>query len=369
MEASEAIVVGGGLIGCAIACELRGLGMQVTLLERGRVGGEASDAAAGILGAQAEAPNPTVARLGVESRALYAATLAELRAETGMSVERGGAGTLCAAFDESDEREIEARLEWQGREEMPFTRLTASEARRLERNLNPAVRSAVLFPEEGYVDNVALTCAYAEAARRRGAKVREGVPVRRVVVRAGRVEGVETDHGPMAAEMVINAAGAWADRVLPEHPLGIRPVRGQMVCVRGADATPKHILHSRDGYAVPRGDGRTLLGSTLEEAGFEKSVTAAGVMSILAASRRLAPAFGSLAVERTWAGLRPASPDGLPVIGSFPGIQGYLVATGHYRSGVLLAPLTARLIGRCTQGEPMPWADLLAPTRLLRVQP
>lgn len=366
MAGAAIIVVGGGLIGCAIARELAQLGVPVEVFERDRVGAEASGAAAGMLGAQAETSNATMTRLGVESRALFHEILPALRGETGIEVEHWEEGTLYLAFNEADEAETATRVARQEAGGLPVERLTAAEARRLEPRINMEVRSAVLFPDDGRVDNLQLTLAYAESAKRAGATVREGVTARRVRSVGGKVTGVETDQGVFEAEIVINASGAWAAELLPERPLPVRPVRGQMLELASVEPMFRHAIYSARGYAVARRDGRLLIGSTREEVGFEKRVTAAGMATILATANELSPESGNLRLQRAWAGLRPASSDGLPLIGPLPDPEGYLVATGHFGNGILLAPLTARLISQCVRGERPDWIEVVGPARFTR---
>jgi len=360
---AEIIVVGGGVIGCAIARELAHLGARVEVLERDRIGAEASGAAAGMLGAQAETSNTTMTGLGVESRALFREILPALRGETGVEVEHWEEGTLYLAFNEADEAETAIRIGRQEAGGLPVERLTAAEARRLEPRINPELRSAVLFPDDGRVDNLQLTLAYAESAKRSGATVREGVTAWRVTSVGGKLAGVETDHGAFEAEVVINAAGAWAAELLPERPLPVRPVRGQMLELASAEPMFRHALYSARGYAVARRDGRLLLGSTREEAGFDKRVTAAGMAKILEAANELSPELGNMRLQGAWAGLRPASSDGLPLIGPVPELEGYFVATGHFGNGILLAPVTARLISQCIRGERPEWIEVVGPAR------
>lgn len=361
---AEIIVIGGGLIGCAIARELAHGGARVAVLERDRVGGEASGAAAGMLGAQAETSNASMTRLGVESLALFREILPALRDETGVEVEHWEEGTLRLAFNEADEAETAARIAWQEAEGFRVERLSAAQARRLEPRISRELRSAVLFPDDGRVDNFQLTLACAESAKRAGATVREGVTARRVRSVGGKVTGIDSDRGAFEADIVINAAGAWAAEVLPEHPLPVRPVRGQMVELVSAEPMFRHALYSSRGYAVARRNGRLLLGSTREEVGFDKRVTAAGMAKVLAAANELSPELGNLRFRTARAGLRPASSDGLPLIGPVPELEGYYVATGHFGNGILLAPLTARLIAQCVRGERPAWIEVVGPERL-----
>jgi glycine oxidase len=365
VASTEVVIVGAGVIGCAIARQLAMAGALVTVLERGRIGGEASGAAAGMLGAQAEASDVLLARLGVESRRLYPETLAALEAETGEAIEYWKEGTLHLVFSDADEGEMTERMRWQRSEGMVVERLTACEARRLERAINPELRWAVLFPDDSRVDNEALTRAYGLAAARAGAAVREGVNVLRAAIVGGRVAGVETDQGKIGADVVVNAAGAWAATLVPEHAVPVKPIRGQMLALQALPPLFRHAVYCGRGYAVARRNGRLLLGSTREDVGFDERVTGAGVAAILDAACELSPAIPGLTFREAWAGLRPGSIDGLPIVGPMPGIQGYLVATGHYRSGILLAPLTAHLIAACIRGERPAWIDKIGPQRLM----
>jgi len=206
---------------------------------------------------------------------------------------------------------------------------------------------ALHFPDDHRVNNERLVTALAVAARRAGAEVMERTPVTAVRARRGKVEGVDTGAGSIDAPVVVDAAGAWAGALgLPPgvSPPPVFPVRGQIIVLRGGlDAIPRP-LYSRRGYVVPRVDGRVLAGSTLEDAGYEKRVTAGAAADILAAACAMAPALSGMTLETAYAGLRPATPDHRPIIGPAPGVAGLLYATGHYRSGILLAPITAQAI-------------------------
>jgi len=332
-------------VGCAVARELARRGLHPTLVERGELAGEASRAAAGMVAPQAESEGPgPLLRLGVESRRRYAEWVAALQAESGLDVEYRTDGILYLALDAAEARALRARAGWQRRLGLRVTTLSSRAARRMAGVLPPRVQLAVHFPDDHRVNNERLGVAAGRAARRAGVTVREHTRVLAVVGRRGRVTGVRTDAGTIAAPVVVNAAGAWAAELA--LPAGVAvppvfPVRGQMVVLRGAPGALPLPLYTRRAYLVPRLDGRVLLGSTRERAGFEKRVTMGAAASLLAAASAMAPGLADLSVESTYAGLRPGTLDGLPILGPARDLHGLFYASGLYRSGILLAPVTA----------------------------
>lgn len=345
IRTADVVVVGGGLIGCAVARELGRRGARVVVVERGEVGAEASAAAAGMVAPQAESPGPgPLLRLGVLSRARYRAWVAALAEESGIDAEYGGRGIVYVALRPADARVLAARARWQRAQRLRVERLAPAAARRLVPGLAPGVRMALHFVDDHPVDNERLVAAAALAARRAGATLLAHTPALAVRARRGRVTGVETGAGAIATPVVVNAAGAWAGTLgLPAGvmPPRVFPVRGQIVVLRGAPGMLPRPVYSRRGYLVPRRDGRVLAGSTLEHAGFEKRVTAGAASAILATALSMVPGLAGLTVERAYAGLRPATGDHLPLLGPAPDLPGLVYATGHYRSGILLAPITA----------------------------
>jgi glycine oxidase len=361
----DVAVLGGGVIGCAVARELARAGFGVTLFERGRVGREASAAAAGMLGVQADTDDDVMLHLGVESRHLYPELLAALRDETGMVVEFWREGTLAVAFNGAEAARLDARRTWQQEAGADSERLEPRQIAALEPRLSRRVIAGALFPLDGRVDAAALTQALARAAVAAGCVLREGEEVRSVVAEQGRITGITTAGGRVPCGAVVNAMGAWAGRVRGTTPLPVRPVRGQIAVVRAARPSFRHTVCSARAYAVSRRDGRVLLGSTLESAGFDKHVSAGGIAGILDAALELAPELGALPLSDAWSGLRPGSADGRPIVGADPAVRGYYVATGHYRNGVLLAPITARLIGSLLRGESDVWRETLGLERFV----
>ena len=345
-------IIGGGVIGLAVARALALRGVRdVLLLERDGLGAEASSAAAGMLAPQAEAKRAhEFFYLTCESRDMYPAFAAALLEETGIDIELETTGTLYLAFTQHDAEELDKRYEWQKQGGLPVESLSGEAARKLEPAICEDVRAALKFPLDTQVENRRLLSALASANERLGVRMETGTAVVSLKIARGRVAGVETSRGFVAAERVVIAGGAWSsllgasDIALPN--LRIKPVRGQMLCFEAKPQIARHVIYSPRGYIVPRRDGRLLAGSTTEHAGFEKHVTAAGVQSILSAALEISPRIASLPMTDSWAGLRPRAADTLPVLGPCAEIEGVFYATGHYRNGILLAPITGEVIAR-----------------------
>jgi len=349
IRTADVVVVGGGVIGCAVARELARRGVRrVVVVERGGPGEEATRAAAGMVAPQAEcdAPGP-VLRLGLVSRARWSDWSAALGEESGVDVHYRRDGIVYAALSAADERVLGARARWQRAAGLRVERIDAVAARRLAPGLSPGLRSALFFPDDHRVDNERLGVAVARAAERAGATIVASTPVLAVRARRGRVRGVTTARGAIEAPIVVNAAGAWAAALrLPAGvvPPPVFPVRGQMLVLRPTTRVVARPVYSRRGYLVRRPDGRLLAGSTLERVGYERRVTVEAVAWLLAAAQALVPALATATLEGTYAGFRPGTPDRRPILGPVPGLAGLFHATGHYRSGILLAPATAEAI-------------------------
>jgi glycine oxidase len=353
-KAFDVIVIGGGLIGLGVAREIAsraGSSSRVLLIERnGTLGAESSHAAAGMLAPQAEADRADAFfQLACESRDLYPAWSEELKEETGVDIEHDRTGTFYLALNEHDERELEERFRWQRAAGLPVENFSADEVSLFEPNLTRQVRMALRFPLDSQVEPRRLLTALITSAEARGARLLTGTQVISLQVRNNRVCGVETSAGAFAAGAVIIASGAWTSFIkTPESTRlqwpAVFPVRGQMLCFAARPPLISHVVYSPRGYLVPRRGGRLLAGSTTERVGFNKSVTGAGVRSVASQAIEIAPAVGELPLIDSWAGLRPATEDGYPLLGESAQLGSLYFATGHYRNGVLLAPLTARLI-------------------------
>jgi glycine oxidase len=360
-------VVGGGIVGLSAARSLASAGARVLVVERRRVGCEASAAAAGMLSPQVEVEGDSpLLRLGLRARDLHLRLARELEEETGIGVDLSALGHLAVALTEEDEAHLLRQRDWQASQGLAVETLGPQELRDAEPNLTPAVRRGLLFPADRRVDNVRLTRALAASAVSRGAALLCGRPVTSLVVEGGRVAGVRTGAEDLKAPAVVNAMGAWAALLGGDpQPPPVEPVRGHIVAFDMVPPLLRHVVGTRRGYLVPRGDGRLLAGSTVEKAGFDKSVTASALRAVLDIALEIAPALGDVPIASTWAGLRPGTPDGWPIVG--PGaVPGLFHATGLYRSGILLGPLVGQIVAALALGlPPEPGLDLMpfAPSR------
>jgi glycine oxidase len=344
----DIVIAGGGVIGLTIARALALRGVRdVCLVERGRLGREASWAAAGMLLPQVEADAPDeFFNLACQSRDLYPAFAAALREETGIDVELDTTGTLYLALTNHDYEEIEKRYEWQTRAGFAVERLSGAEARALEPCISEGTLGALQFPKDIQVENRRLLSALANSVTKLGVDIATQTTVDSLIIEGNHVRGVQTSRGAISCPTVVIAAGTWSSFIKTAPVPAIEPVRGQMICLEAKPRLTRHVIYSPRGYIVPRQDGRLLAGSTSENAGFAKCVTAGGIATILRNALEISPAIADLPVVDTWAGLRPRAADGLPVIGPCGEIDGLFCATGHYRNGILLAPLTGELISK-----------------------
>jgi glycine oxidase len=344
---ADVLIVGGGVIGLTIARALAKRGVRdVTLIERGQMHAEASWAAGGILGPQVEADRvDDFFRLARASRDMYPEFARALNEESGTDVELDTTGTVYLAFTQEQESELRHRYNWQTKAGFAIEWLSDGEARALEPCISSAVRCALRFPNDIQVENRRLVTALAIANERLGVRMISGCEVSELCVAQGRVCGVETSLGRVSAPIVVLAAGAWTSLIKSSLPkIQIEPVRGQMLCFKADPPIARHVIYSSRGYLVPRRDGRVLAGSTSEHVGFERSVTDEGMIKIKSMAIEIVPSIRSLPLASSWAGFRPRAADGPPVLGPCEGIEGLFYATGHYRNGILLAPITGELI-------------------------
>jgi glycine oxidase len=352
--AQEVVVVGGGVMGTACAWELARQGKSVLVLERSVPGAEASSAAAGILGARVEAHAPgPLAELSLKSRSLYPAWVRALTRATGIDPEYRESGVLKVAFKPSELGRLEREVAWQ----KPKPRaLPPRELSKREPALSPRLSGGVAFDGDARVDPRVLFRALHIAAARAGVVFRSGAYVRRVVTRDGRAAGVALDDGStVEAEHVIVAAGSWTSLVegLGIGPSAVLPARGQIVELETPGPLLTSIVFGPRAYLVPRDDGRLLVGSTMEFVGYRREVTAAAVRDLLGAAIELVPALADASVQRSWSSFRPYTKDQLPLIGR-TSIPRLLLASGHHRNGILLAPVTAAIVGALVRGKRSP---------------
>ena len=351
----DVVVIGAGVQGCAVAWRLAQAGKDVLVLERSIPGAEASSAAGGILspGVEAVEPGPFY-DLCRASLARYDAFARELEAATGLGVGYRGGGTLEVAVDDRHAQLLAARAERLARRGIAAEVLDDAAARALEPGLSPATRGALFFADEASVDPRLLSRALYLAAHAAGAAFRTG-QVHRVLHESGRVAGVEHETGRIEAGAVVLAAGAWSALVEGSglRRGAVRPVRGQIAVLDTRPRLLSRVVFSDKGYVVPRADGRVLCGSTMEEVGFERAVTAGGLRAVLDLAIEIAPQLARAPVVETWSNFRPASPDGAPILGA-AAVAGLWYATGHTRNGILLTPVTADAVSAAVLGAAPP---------------
>ncbi len=339
------VVIGGGVMGMAIAWRIARAGGTVTLIERERVGAGTSRVAAGMLAPIAElnygSGDRHKVRFGLASLARYPSFLDELHADSGVRVALHTHGTLVVALDRDDVGVVRRAFEFRQSLDLPVEWLSGERAREMEPLLTPRAIAAMWIPSEVHVDPHMLLDALARACVRRGVTIREGVDVQRVRTRDGSVEGVGTSHGDIDASTVVVAAGSWSGAIEGQpDDVPVRPVKGQIIRLRGEDFSLAHVVRTPHVYILRRDDGTVLVGATQEEAGFDVRPTAGAVKDLLERAWELVPAIYELALEGVDVGLRPGARDHVPLIGATR-VRGLVLATGHFRSGILMAPATA----------------------------
>jgi len=337
-------------MGLGIAWRLAQADCSVTIYDRGEAGHGSSWAAAGMLAAavETEPGEEELLVLTRESQRMWPGFARELEAASGISVNYRDEGTIVIALTRDDAEQLRHTYDFQKSLDLELQWLSGAEARRREPHLRPGMSGAVFSPRDHQVENRLLVQSLAEAARRAGVMVCENLSVREVEIIGGRARAVVTEHGRDPADVVILAAGAWSREIAgipPAHLPPVRPIKGQMLALRMDLAAPllRHVIWAPRSYLVPREDGRLIIGGTVEERGFDDTLTAGGLLALLEGAWRAVPGIEELPVAETWVGFRPGSRDDAPMLGP-SGIDGLVVATGHHRNGILLTPLTAETV-------------------------
>jgi len=354
-------IVGGGIIGCAVGHELASRGASVRIIDMRGTGRGATQASAGILAPYIEGHIDALLRLGVSSLALYDGFIARVSEDAQQAIEYERCGTLHVARNEAAAMELAIAARRFAHEGVAHQLMPGHEALRLEPRLSPRLLSALLLPMHGYVRAAELTAALASASQRRGAEFITA-NVEEICGGANGV-AVETSAGRIESDALILAAGSWSGRVPPVAP-PVRPVRGQLLHLHFDQRPLSRVVWGTDCYLVPWRNGALLVGATVEDVGFDETATADGVTRLLGASSELLTTVPQARFEAVRVGLRPGTPDELPLIGPASTMPGVYYATGHYRNGVLLAPLTAKLVADLViDGTRDPALDLVTPAR------
>jgi glycine oxidase len=354
----DVAVVGAGVIGLAVAWRAAQRGLRVIVLDRAEPGSGTSAVAAGMVApiAEAVATEKPLLRLGLASARAYPEFVAELREAADADPGYLPCGTLLVARDADEAEALERELAFREKLGLAVRRVRSSEARRLEPALAPTLRLALDIPDDQAIDPRRLAMALAEAVLNAGGRLRANTGVAEVTVVGERAQGVRLSDGQrIDCEHVVVAAGVWSpalDGIPEDARVPIRPVKGQILRLHdpAGPGLLTRVLRMTGGYLVPRGDGRYVLGATMEERGFDTTVTAGAVFELLRDAFELLPSVTELVIDELSAGLRPTTPDNAPAIG--PGaIPGLHWATGHFRHGILLAPVTAQIVAAQLAGE------------------
>lgn len=367
----EILIIGGGVIGLSLARELHRRGLRkIAVVERGRVGREASFAAAGMLAPNAE--NEVVDdfyRFCDASRLMFPQLAEELIAETGIDIELDRSGTLYAAFTAEDSEHLGVRFMRQRDAGMPVEKLSAAETLTAEPHLAENIRESLFFLNDWQVENRKMLAALEKYAALNGIEVIDGTAVDSLFVEHSKVIGAITGGRRINAGTTVLATGAWTSLIKiggAPVPFQVKPVRGQMVSFGPADRLFKRVIYSPRGYLVPRADGRILAGATVEDVGFENRITDEAAEQLKSMAVEIAPCLNNIGIAEHWAGLRPYAADGLPIIGAMPGYENLFVATAHYRNGILLAPITAKILAeRIVNGTDSRYFDLFGAERFV----
>jgi glycine oxidase len=364
----DTIVIGAGIVGLSLAIELNKQGLKVLVVEKGEPGREASWAAGGMLVTFPLETRPELQELATASAAMYPEFVHELQDESDLKIDLRSQGTLLFLHSEDD---LSRGEKLAASFPLPEPLATLEPQLRVSNGLATiaAVPYTVRYLKEGSVDPRDLTSAAVAAAHHRGVDFSSGDQVLALEVEDGKTSGVRTNKTRFAAGTVVNCAGAWAGQIEP-HTFPTRPVKGQMLSVlMPKKELVRHVIRTPDVYLIPRSDGRMLIGATVEEAGFDKRTVPETIQKLRKAALDLVPELENARILEAWAGLRPGTPDGLPILGP-TSTPGYFIATGHFRDGILLSAITAKLMAQIMVGqEPAISISSFSPERFVAQDP
>ncbi|WP_246938939.1 glycine oxidase ThiO [Bacillus pinisoli] len=355
----DTIVVGGGIIGNSIAYSLLKRGQSVLVIEKGEINRKASSAAAGMLAAQAEVTEAgPLFDLARKSRNMFPSLNEELMERTGVDIELIQKGMLTTAYTNDKVQELKEVIDFQRSLGEEAVWLTREDIQQVEPNLSEKVIGGMYAPRDGQVSAFKLASGFARGASALGGDYLEFTDVHGLLIEEGRVRGVQALQGEFYSENVVIAGGAWSTFLLKQLDvnLGMYPVKGECFSVITALPLITKTIFAEDCYIVPKREGRILVGATMVPHTFDEKVTADGVSWLLERAISILPALKEAEWERAWAGIRPQTTDGLPYLGVHPTISGLFVATGHYRNGVLLSPITGEVIADMIEQKELPFA-------------
>lgn len=353
----DVIVIGGGVNGSSIAYYLAREGKRVLLLERERLAGKASSAAAGMLGAQVEVTEEgALFNMAKESRAMFPSLQYELKEHSGIDIELVQKGMLKLAMNDEEVQHLKSTIDFQQKLGERADWLVPEQVAKRERQLSDSLLGAMDIPMDGHVNPERLTHAFAKSAVNLGADLKEYVEVYSLLIDGGAVKGVETGDGTFHGENIVVAAGAWSKRLLGQCgvTLPAYPVKGECFSVITERPLLSSTIFTESCYLVPKNGNRLVIGATMIPDTFSENVTVGGLYQLMEAASRVLPAVKNAIFERSWSGIRPQTGDGLPYLGHHPNYKNLVIATGHYRNGILLSPITGKLVAKMIQDEPMP---------------
>ena len=350
----DTIIIGGGVIGCSIAYHLSKQGKRILLLEKNTIGAEASSAAAGMLGVQAELESPnSLFDLAKKSREMFPSIAAEIRELTHIDIELIWNGQLKLAETDEHVKELKQVAAWQSSIGEKAIWLNPSEVIDLEPCLSSTIKGALYFPNEGHVSAPQLTQGFAKAAASLGTKIHEFCEVHTLLIQNETVRGVRTNSGDFYGESIVVATGAWSRKWLPEainQDKLYYPVKGEAFSVKTHVPFLKRTVFTKDCYIVPKKGGELLIGATMNSHTFDKSVSLDGISQLMNRVKTLLPMVGTASLDRFWSGIRPMTQDGYPYIGKHPDLNQLFFATGHSRNGILLSPITGKMMANLILG-------------------